>query len=163
VSHGATVVRRASVGSDADVRALADLRFTWRHNESGERGDLDTFGPAFAEWWAAHAETHVAFVGENGGHAVGMAWLGIITRVPGPERFRRRSGVVQSVYVRPEARGLGLGAALVDAVVAHARDLGLDYLAVHPSELSYPVYERAGFALTRSVLELGLTASRQPI
>jgi len=34
---------------------------------------------------------------------------------------------------------------------------------VHPSELSYPVYERAGFALTRSVLELGLTASRQPI
>ena len=163
MSQGATVVRRASVGSDADLRALAELRFTWRHDESGERGDLDTYGPAFAGWWAAHAETHVAFVGEIGGHAVGMAWLGIITRVPGPERFRRLSGIVQSVYVRPETRGHGLGGALVDAVVAYARDLGLDYLAVHPSELSYPVYERAGFALTRSVLELGLTAPRQPI
>jgi len=163
VSQDVAVVRRASVGSGADVRALADLRFTWRHDESGERGDLDTFGPVFAEWWAAHAETHVAFVGEVGGHAVGMAWLGIITRVPGPERFRRLSGIVQSVYVRPEARGHGLGGALVDAVVAYARQRGLDYLAVHPSELSYPVYERAGFALTRSVLELGLTASRQPI
>lgn len=163
MSQGVAVVRRASVGSGADVRALADLRFMWRHDESGERGDLDTFGPAFAEWWAAHAETHVAFVGEIGGHAVGMAWLGIITRVPGPEHFRRLAGIVQSVYVRPEARGLGLGGALVDAVVAYARQRGLDYLAVHPSELSYPVYERAGFALTRSVLELGLTAPRQPI
>lgn len=163
MSQDVAVVRRASVGSGADVRALADLRFTWRHDESGERGDLDTFGPAFAEWCAARAGTHVAFLGEVDGRVVGMAWLGILTRIPGPERFRRLSGIVQSVYVRPEARGHGLGGALVDAVVAHARDLGLDYLVVHPSELSYPVYERAGFALTRSVLELGLTAPRQPI
>lgn len=157
------MVRRASVASEADVRQLAELRFTWRHDEGGEQGALDSFGPAFAAWCAAHAETHLAFLGELSGHAVGMAWLGILTRVPGPERFQRRADVVQSVYVRPEARGHGIGGALVDAVVAYARDLGLDYLAVHPSELSYPVYERAGFALTRSVLELGLTAPRQPI
>jgi len=155
-------IRLASPASTADVAALAGLRFRWRHNEGGERGELATFEPAFAAWCAEHAGTHVAFLGEVDGGAVGMAWLGILTRVPGPERFRRRSGVVQSVYVRREARGHGLGAALVDAVVAHARDLGLGYLVVHPSEQSYPVYERAGFAPTRSVLELGLTEPRRP-
>ena len=162
MSREAAAVRRASVDSDHDVRALAELRFVWRHDEEGEQGELDSFGPAFTEWCAARAGTHVAFLGEVDGRVVGMAWLGILTRIPGPERFRRLSGIVQSVYVRPEARGHGLGGALVDAVVAYARQRGLDYLAVHPSELSYPVYERAGFAPTRSVLELGLTEPRRP-
>lgn len=155
-------VHLASPGSPADVDALVALRFTWCHDEGGESGDLESFRPAFAQWWAGHAETHAAFLGDVDGRAAGMAWLGILTRIPGPERFRRLSGVVQSVYVRPEARGHGLGSALVQAVVGHARELGLDYLAVHPSERSYPVYERAGFGMTRSVLELGLTGPRLP-
>ena len=91
-----------------------------------------------------------------------MAWLGILVRIPGPERFDREPGMIQSVYVRPDARGQGIGAALVEAAIATARERGLDYLGVHPSERSYPVYERAGFARTSSVLELGLTAPRRP-
>jgi GNAT superfamily N-acetyltransferase len=91
-----------------------------------------------------------------------MAWLGILVRVPGPERFLRQAGMIQSVYVRPNHRGRRIGAALVETVIATARERGLDYLGVHPSERSYPVYERAGFAMTRSVLELGLSAPRRP-
>lgn len=157
-----TLVIRLAGDSDADVAALAGLRFQWRHDEGGESGDLETFVPAFASWWRAHASTHLGFLAEAYGEPVGMAWLGILVRIPGPERFDRRAGMIQSVYVRPDARDRGIGAALVEAAITTARERGLDYLGVHPSERSYPVYERAGFAQTTSVLELGLTAARRP-
>jgi len=155
-------VRLASPDSPADVTALATLRFRWRHDEGGESGDLATFAPAFGAWWQAHAFSHLALLAEAEGEPVGMAWLGVLERVPGPERFRRTAGMIQSVYVHPGSRGRGIGAALVEGAIATARERGLDYLGVHPSERSYPVYERAGFGRTSSVLELGLTAPRRP-
>lgn len=159
---GELVVRLASPDVAGDVEALAALRFRWRHDEGGEQGDLDTFAPAFATWWRAHDASHVALLALEDGAAVGMAWLAIMERVPGPERFRRTSGMVQSVYVVPEARGRGVAAGLMTALVTTARERGLDYLGVHPSERSYAVYERAGFHRTSGVLELGLTRPRRP-
>jgi GNAT superfamily N-acetyltransferase len=146
----------------ADAEALAGLRFRWCHDEGDESGDLSSFAPAFASWWREHALTHHGFLAEIDREPVGMAWLGILVRIPGPQHVLRRAGMIQSVYVTPEARGQGVGAALVDAAIADARDLGLDYMGVHPSERSYSLYERAGFAQTRSVLEFGLTAPRLP-
>lgn len=156
------LVRLASADSDADAAALAGLRFRWRQDEGGESGDLASFVPAFGFWWREHATSHVGLLAEVDGAPVGMAWLGILVRIPGPQRFLRQAGMIQSVYVRPDARGRGIGAALVEAAIATARERGLDYLGVHPSERSYPVYERAGFARTSSVLELGLTGPRLP-
>lgn len=158
----ASVARIASPDVRPDVEALAALRFRWRHDESGEAGDLASFTPAFATWWHDHTASHVGLLALEDDVAVGMAWLAIMDRVPGPERFRRASGMVQSVYVVPEARGRGVAAALVELLVATARERGLDYLGVHPSERSYTVYERAGFHLSGGVLELGLTRSRRP-
>jgi GNAT superfamily N-acetyltransferase len=155
-----SAVRLASPASDADVAALAGLRFQWCHDEGQESGDLVTFAPAFAAWWRDHATSHLAFLAEIDGEPVGMAWLGILVRIPGPEHFRRRSGMIQSVYVQPAVRGRGIGAALVDAAITAAREHGLAYLGVHPSALSYPVYERAGFAQTSGGLELGLSGPR---
>jgi GNAT superfamily N-acetyltransferase len=159
-ASGIAPVRRADPERASDLAAVADLRFTWRHDEGGESGTLADFAPAFAGWWLEHRETHRCWLAEVDGAAVGMAWLAVLERVPGPERFRRQSGALQSVYVRPEHRGRGLGAALVSAVLDHARAEGLDYVGVHPSERSYPLYERAGFHRTPAVLELGLTRPR---
>jgi GNAT superfamily N-acetyltransferase len=139
---------------------MARLRFTWRHDESGETGDLATFTPAFGDWWRAHATSHVGFLAEVDRKPIGMAWLGIFERIPGPERFRRRSGMIQSVYVLPSMRGQGIGSTLINQAIQSAQDHGLAYLMVHPSARSYSVYERAGFGPTRSVLELGLTEPR---
>jgi hypothetical protein len=36
----------------------------------------------------------------------------------------------------------------------HAGSLGLDYVAVHPSDASFAFYRRLGFSATDSVLEL---------
>lgn len=75
---------------------------------------------------------------------MGMAWLAIQARVPSPRAIERRSGDLQRCYVVPEARGRGIGRALADAVLAAARERGLEHVTVHASERSIPVYERAG-------------------
>jgi GNAT superfamily N-acetyltransferase len=155
-------VRVASPFEPADVTALATLRYAWRAGEKGESGAYAPFELAFGEWWRAHAETHTAVLGSAAGEPAGMAWLGVFHRIPGPERFERTSAYIQSVYVRPTARGNGLGGRLVEAAIDHARDRGVGYIAVHPSEKSYPLYRRAGFADTSGVLELGLTEPRRP-
>lgn len=152
----AYVVRSAAA---ADAERLAALRWAWRVDERGESGlAWPDFAAGFARWWGAHPD-HLAWLaapdGEPSG-AVGMCWLAVGDRVPGPEVWERRNGWLQSVYVRPAYRDRGVGAALVVAASEAARRLGLDYVAVHPSERSFPLYRRAGYAPAPGVLELRL-------
>jgi GNAT superfamily N-acetyltransferase len=137
-------VRRA--GPD-DLPAVAALRWRWRIGEGPERPTttLDEFTAALQEWAAEHVDSHRAFVAEVDGRAVGIGWLAIVHRTPGPEVWDRRAGLVQALYVVPEARDRGVGADLLGVVVAHAKEIGLQYLGVHPSERSVPFYRRHGF------------------
>jgi GNAT superfamily N-acetyltransferase len=148
----AVVVRQGSVH---DVAALAHLRYSWRHDERGERGlDKDAFETALRTWLAAHEASHLPFLALRDGSAVGMTWMALVDRVPGPEHFVRRSAYVQSTYVTPPDRNAGVGAALVGLLIARARELGLEYLAVHPSEQAFSLYRRLGFVDSGKVLEL---------
>jgi GNAT superfamily N-acetyltransferase len=121
----------------ADAAAIADLRLA---------GGADLgYTDHFTSWMAAHASTHLPFVALDGAGVIGVAWLALADRVPGPERRLRRCGDVQSVYVRPDRRDHGVGAALMAAVLAEARRLGLEHVTVHSSVRAVPMYERAGF------------------
>lgn len=148
--------RRADL-SDSDE--LARLRWFWRAVERGEKGDPDQFRGDFLTWVAERHRTHVPFLVEVGGRAVGMAWLVIIERVPGPEKWRRLSGFLQSVYVTPEHRNGGLGSLLMEELIDGARGEGLEYLSVHPSPLSFPFYRRLGFSGEGGLLFLALDSS----
>ena len=89
-----------------------------------------------------------------------MAWLVIIERVPGPEKWTRLSGFVQSVYVAPEHRNGGTGSLLMEKLIDGAREEGLEYLSVHPSPRSFPFYRRLGFTGEGSLLFLALDSSQ---
>jgi GNAT superfamily N-acetyltransferase len=148
-------LRVANADDPRDVADLATLRFRWRAIERDEVGlSAEEYRDALGRWMYEHAASHVGFIGNLNDEAVAMAWLAIVDRVPGPGHFVRTCAYVQSVYVVPEARDRGLGSALMAEVVRHGRLLGLDYLAVHPSERSFPFYERLGFSATDRVLEL---------
>lgn len=150
-------VRRA--GPD-DAAALAKLRWQWRVVERGESGmDEGEFTEALDAWYHEHAESHTAWLADVDGRPTGMAWMALVHRIPGPGIWVRLAGNLQSVYVRPAYRGLGLGRLLIEAVIDDARDRGLDYISVHPSERSFPVYRRAGFRESDGVLELDLRRS----
>jgi GNAT superfamily N-acetyltransferase len=146
------VVRRAD---DAELSHLVALRYRWRTEESGEsRGGLDGFEQQFREWYLTHRESHIGYLLSVSGEPVGCGWLFIIDRIPGPELFLRRAGMIQSVYVKPEHRNHGLGQQLMRTVIDEARAMSLDYLIVHPSKLSFGFYRQIGFAEAEKALEL---------
>lgn len=128
-----------------DAPALAGLRRQWLLERGHVGDDQERFVAAFAEWFASNAATHHAYLAIVDGAPVGMAWLAVLDRVPTPARPRRRSGDVQSVYVVPELRNAGVGAALLTAVLADARRLGLEHVTVHSSERAVALYQRTGF------------------
>jgi GNAT superfamily N-acetyltransferase len=152
---GDASARRAGT-SDADE--LARLRWIWRAVERNEKGLVDRFREEFAAWILEHERSHVPYLVEVGGSAVGMAWFAIIERVPGPEIWKRLSGHIQSVYVTADHRDGGLGSLLIQELIQGARDEGLDYLIVHPSQRSFPFYRRLGFTGEGDLLFLELAS-----
>lgn len=63
-----------------------------------------------------------------------------------------------SVYVHADARGMGLGTRLYDALLSRLRDQGMHTavaLIAHPNEASVQLHESAGFALTGTMREVG--------
>ena len=99
----------------------------------------------FTGWIEAHLDTHIPFIASLEGDPVGMAWLAIVERMPRPGAWARLCGHLLSVYVVDSHRNHGLGAELVDAVLAEARRRGLGYVLVHPSQRAVSLYRRAGF------------------
>jgi GNAT superfamily N-acetyltransferase len=140
------------VGGPDDIVQLAELlgEFDERDQPHGAEA---AFAADLLRWWESHQASHQPFLAVlPSGAAVGMAWLAIAARVPRPGRPGRLCGDVQSVYVEPEHRSAGIGAALIREVTRHADALGLEHLTVHGHEQARSLYERAGFAATRDLL-----------
>jgi GNAT superfamily N-acetyltransferase len=153
MSLGTDLVVR--LGSSSDAAALASLRYRWRVEERQEGGqERGTFTSEFSSWQDAHRSSHIPFLALRNDAAIGMSWLALVDRVPSPGQFIRRSAYVQSTYVVEHERSTGVGTELVKQLVDHARELGLEYVAVHPSERAFSVYRRLGFEETSRVLEL---------
>jgi len=138
-----------------NISDLAALRFQWRSEEAGEKGlSREGFELKFFEWYEHHRESHRAYLATIDGKSVGCAWLFVVERVPGPGKFVRRAGIVQSVYVQPVHRNGGVGTKLVESLISDARTMELDYLTTHPTLAAFPFYRRLGFDDALRALEL---------
>ena len=140
---------------DGDGPVLAGLRWAWRVDELGETPNTEraTFIDSFAAWFDAHRDSHAAWLASAGDVAVGMVFLAVLERPPGPARLRRAGGL-QSLYVLPSHRSGGHGSALIQAVLDEASRRRLDYVFLHPTERSIPLYRRFGFHDTGRTYEL---------
>lgn len=138
-----------------DVPHLARLLWLFAAPDEQAQQSAESFATALDAWWSDHARSHVAFVARRpGSDAVGMAWLALVARPPRPGATHRLSADIQSVFVLPEERGKGVGAALVRAATEHALHLGAGLVTVHSGTRAVPVYERLGFASSRQLLQL---------
>jgi putative acetyltransferase len=61
----------------------------------------------------------------------------------------RDGGLLDMLFVHPEAGGRGVARALVEAVIGRARELGLTRLHTHASRTARPAFERFGFVVDR--------------
>jgi RimJ/RimL family protein N-acetyltransferase len=120
VTSGPTIslkVRRLEASDVEDYRELR-LESIKTHPESfGASWESEAEKPT--SWWAERLQTTTVFGGWlSNSPLVGVAGLAVHDT---PKL--RHKGVLWGMYVRPEARGTGLAAALVHQVVAHARTL----------------------------------------
>ena len=110
-------------------------------------GDESSQGePAWRDWAAGRWRGGKAavFVGRADGMPVGTATAAEYDAEPGV-------AYLYAMWVAPDARGAGLGRALLDAVAGWARDRGCDRLMLsvtESNEVARHVYEACGFVDT---------------
>ena len=126
----------------ADAAAIAALRALWSgaDHEPGFEGRM-------ADWLAGEGERRTTWLAERAGAPVGMASMLEYRRMPRPNRPDSRWGYLGNMFVREEQRGGGIGAALLDAVIAAADERGYARLVLSPSAESVAFYRRAGFVV----------------
>jgi GNAT superfamily N-acetyltransferase len=136
------------------MAGLARLLWLDTQDEEPALRSVDAFAAELTHWWAAHQDSHAAFVARLvRPEIVGMAWVALVPRVPRPGATGRLSADIQSVFVMPEQRGQGIGSALVAAASEHATNLGSLHITVHSGRRAVPVYERLGFESSRQLLQ----------
>jgi putative acetyltransferase len=135
---GASATMPVRPGTDQDASEAASLvrQVLWEHDLPFEPWglDADILAPG-----AAYAAFYVAT--DAAGRIVGTAAL----RRTGPA-----SGELRKMFLLPEARGNGLGRALLDAVLAAARARRLERLTLTTRsryDRAIRMYERTGFRL----------------
>ncbi|MGZ8178345.1 GNAT family N-acetyltransferase [Williamsia sp. SKLECPSW1] len=131
-----------------DASEVAALRWAWACEQDGSLPPHPDAGfvDAVDEWMCRPTRT-VWTVHDADDEAVGMVCLTEYTRMPSPsDAAGGRWGYLGHLFVRPAARGAGLGETLVRHVLAAATDRGYAKVVLAPSTASIPVYERCGFS-----------------
>jgi len=132
-----------------DVEQLADLRWRLKTDDATEfsADERSKFIAAFVESVSASLSnrTFCHWVAETDGRIVAAMSVGKVRKVPSPELIESCWGYLTNCYTLPDYRNAGIGSALLGAVTQWAKDQGYEFLAVWPSDRSYPFYERSGF------------------
>jgi len=158
VNQGEIGVRAATA---ADAPELARLRFAFRSEQHSAVESEDEFVARCEPWmrerlaagqnggWRAWLAERSA---SGGGTLFGTLWLQLVEKLPNPGDEPELHAYITSVYVRPQARNVGVGSRLIESALATCRDLEVDTVFLWPSARSRALYARHGFAQPSDIL-----------
>ncbi len=159
-----TAIRLATI---SDIPLLNRLRTELLAELRAQRGSSDS--PANLE--ASNAEylaraipsgQYAGWIAEEEGDAVGMAGCFFFERPPMERPGAVLEGRIVNVYTRPPWRRRGIASALTRAAVEHARTRGARRVRLGAARDGRRVYERLGFQLVTTEMELRLLTDAQP-
>lgn len=151
------------LATPADAPALARMRYEFRAGINAPTEDLGSFVARCAPWMAdrlASGSPWRCWIAASEGDITGHLWLQLIEKVPNPAPELELHGYITNVYVRPEARGSGTGAALLEAALTFCREARVDSVILWPTERSQPLYRRHGFDFPTDLMEAMLDPGR---
>jgi GNAT superfamily N-acetyltransferase len=128
----------------ADGPAIATLRRSWTAEDHGDVED-EGFEARFLDWYERESARRVSWLAEVCREPVGMMNLALFERMPRPGRDAGTWGYLSNAFVLQPHRNQGIGALLLNALVAHADDQGYLRIVLRPSQRAIPFYNRAGF------------------
>jgi GNAT superfamily N-acetyltransferase len=139
------------VADERDLGALAGLRRAWLEERLGYPVEDPAFEASFAQWWRVEMPRRTFWIAEVGSPRSGYTAVGSINvleivHMPRPGARGGRIGHVGNAFVLASFADRGVPAALLDAVVEHARSRRYRRLFLAPTAGSAPFYRRAGFA-----------------
>ena len=133
---------------DNDIPRLIQMRFDF----TAETKEID---PALFEPFRQEciqffqeiqdSERWHIWVAEVEGEVVSHVFVQMIDTVPRPGRVKSPWAYVTNVYTVPAYRAQGIGGAVMDEVNKWAKETGITFLLVWPSETSAAFYARYGF------------------
>ena len=137
-------IRRADRGDVAQVRELRLRALESDPDAFGETLERARTRPEadYADWIGS-PENGMFVAADADGSLVGMA-----VGAPAPVDDRPRPAALYAMWVAPEARGQGVGRALVDAVEGWARRMGYERIGLGVTSTNEPairLYTRMGF------------------
>lgn len=144
------------IATEADLPALAALR--WRLKTDDEK---DADDEEFARFEAAFLQLErterasgeiVHWVAVLEGRVIAAMSVILVRKLASRELTAGRWGYLTNCYVEAEHRDAGVGGRLLDAIQSWARDSGLEFLIVWPSDRAFQFYQRAGFRRPDDVL-----------
>ncbi|QYN37580.1 GNAT family N-acetyltransferase [Pseudonocardia sp. DSM 110487] len=139
------------VADERDLGALAGLRRAWLEERLGYPVEDPGFEASFAQWWRVELPRRTFWIAEVGSPRSGYTAVGSINvlevvHMPRPGARGGRIGHVGNAFVLASFADRGVPAALLEAVVAHAKARRYRRLLLAPTAGSSPFYRRAGFA-----------------
>jgi len=147
----------------ADALALARLRWAFRSVEAEPIEDEESFVARCTAWMAERLASGRwrCWVAGAGTEIDGCLWLQLIEKLPNPAAELEQHAYISSVYVRPAARGAGIGEALVRVALDFCKENGVDSAILWPTARSRSLYARHGFSRPDDMLEALIDRSRQ--
>jgi GNAT superfamily N-acetyltransferase len=139
------------VADERDLAALAGLRRAWLEERLGYPVEDPGFEASFAQWWRVELPRRTFWIAEVGSPRSGYTAVGSINvleivHMPRPGARGGRIGHVGNAFVLASFSDRGVPAALLEAVVEHAKARRYRRLILAPTAGSAPFYRRAGFA-----------------
>ena len=139
-------LRRATV-DDAPLLAVHRARI-WHEVGEWDEESLERQIPIWTEFIRRTVSdgTYIAWIAEENGGPIGSGAILVQLAIPRPGFVSERAGRVQSVYVVPTQRRRGIARAIMERLLAYARDEKLISLTLRPSDDARALYGSLGFS-----------------
>lgn len=119
-------------------------------------GADEDFERRFREWWSFERHQRHAVVAYLADSPVGMANGQVFSRMPAAGRTPAQWLYGANVFVGEQHRRMGIGRALMTALIDYARSRSMVRVVLAPSEMSIPLYESLGFRAAHDLMRLDL-------
>lgn len=141
------VTYRKAVAEDVHSLVEFRIRFLSGYPQTIKGTNVEPLKLRLAEYFkrTIYSGEFIAFIAENGGEIVGVAYMIRWQFLPGFDEKTESRGYIFNVYTVPEMRGRGIASSLVSLLIEEAKSLGIGYLNLHATKNAEGIYRKIGF------------------